>query len=379
MVGRDQATVRSGPGSWFAARYVLGRGARVVVLESKGGWARLNGSGWVSETAFAAAPQGATAAAPKGKRAPASVAVAAVRGFALRFGRAPKADVDALAKAQPPFFRPEEYAAFKAELAPGKAPVKAAPAALASAYAPQPYEEGIGLSIAAAAAAKEGLDPDPRLRAYLNMVATALAESSGAYDYPFKVYLTRSTRVNALAVPGGTILVSGGLLAACADEAELAAAIGHEMTHVLARHGLKEIAHRDVKLRAEDAMGELDAAAGRAPGADEEGLQDFADAAYDAANKPRLAAYEEEADRGAAVLLARAGYDPRALPRMIRKAGESAAREREDEGSAPFARMDFDARRRKAEAFLDKELGGASGKTLPERFQQRAAKPGLLH
>ncbi|TKB66222.1 MAG: M48 family metallopeptidase [Nitrospira sp.] len=48
--------------------------------------------------------------------------------------------------------------------------------------------------------------------------------------------------INAKAVPGGGIIIYDGVFKPAQNEAGLAALLGHEMVHVLARHGLKRLA-----------------------------------------------------------------------------------------------------------------------------------------
>lgn len=43
---------------------------------------------------------------------------------------------------------------------------------------------------------------------------------------------------NAFAAPGGYVFVTKGLIDSCADEAELAGILAHEITHVTAKHHL---------------------------------------------------------------------------------------------------------------------------------------------
>jgi predicted Zn-dependent protease len=56
---------------------------------------------------------------------------------------------------------------------------------------------------------------------------------------PLKVAVLDSKEINAFALLGGFLFVERGLLEAVDDEAELAGVIGHEMSHVIARHGHK--------------------------------------------------------------------------------------------------------------------------------------------
>lgn len=79
---------------------------------------------------------------------------------------------------------------------------------------------------------------DPDLQAYVAGVGQRLAAvSDRALPYEF-VVLNNSTP-NAWALPGGKIAVNRGLLLELESEAELAAVLGHEITHAAARHGAK--------------------------------------------------------------------------------------------------------------------------------------------
>ncbi len=59
---------------------------------------------------------------------------------------------------------------------------------------------------------------------------------------PFTVYVTADPEPNALAVPGGAILVSWPLLQICQGERdEIAFVLGHEMAHIVLRHTLDRL------------------------------------------------------------------------------------------------------------------------------------------
>jgi predicted Zn-dependent protease len=53
----------------------------------------------------------------------------------------------------------------------------------------------------------------------------------------FRFNVLRDTQVNAFAMPNGSIYVTTGLLAVLENEAQLAAVLGHETSHVYDRHG----------------------------------------------------------------------------------------------------------------------------------------------
>ncbi len=81
-----------------------------------------------------------------------------------------------------------------------------------------------------------GLTDDPRLASYVTAVARPLLAHvrRPRIEYTFRVL--DSEEVNAFALPGGQIFVFRGLLECVESEAELAAVLGHEISHVDLRH-----------------------------------------------------------------------------------------------------------------------------------------------
>lgn len=76
---------------------------------------------------------------------------------------------------------------------------------------------------------------DKKLTAYINEVGQKLAAvSDRKLPYEFKVL--NSSVPNAWALPGGKISLNRGLLTELKSEAELAAVLGHEITHAAAKH-----------------------------------------------------------------------------------------------------------------------------------------------
>jgi len=78
-----------------------------------------------------------------------------------------------------------------------------------------------------------------RYRGYLQDIVQHLAAKTTRPGIHWRVHLVRQPVFNAAALPGGVILVFTGTLEgreAVRDEAELAAVLGHEMTHVERRH-----------------------------------------------------------------------------------------------------------------------------------------------
>jgi beta-barrel assembly-enhancing protease len=82
----------------------------------------------------------------------------------------------------------------------------------------------------------------PELSAYVNEVGQKLVAVSDNIlvkerNLPFEFAVLNNSVPNAWALPGGKIAINRGLLTELGSEAELAAVIGHEIVHSLARHG----------------------------------------------------------------------------------------------------------------------------------------------
>jgi len=59
--------------------------------------------------------------------------------------------------------------------------------------------------------------------------------------YEWKVYVLDKNEINAFALPNGNIFVYKGLLNFVKSDDELAAVLGHEMAHVILRHGAEKL------------------------------------------------------------------------------------------------------------------------------------------
>ena len=93
--------------------------------------------------------------------------------------------------------------------------------------------------------AQFGLYDDPALSAYVNTIGQRVLAASAhgvqttpaeIRNTPFHFKVLDSHVVNAMALPGGYIYVTRGLLAHLDNEAQLAVVLGHEIGHVLGRH-----------------------------------------------------------------------------------------------------------------------------------------------
>lgn len=77
------------------------------------------------------------------------------------------------------------------------------------------------------------------LQARLDGLLTSLPPESPLHDYTFTAYLSESQEVNAIALPGGNIVIFSGLLHEIESENELAMILFHELGHFSHRDHLR--------------------------------------------------------------------------------------------------------------------------------------------
>lgn len=167
-----------------------------------------------------------------------------------------------------------------------------------------------------------GLYPDPTLRAYIEQVGDRLVQRSiaGQSGYPFEFHLLRDPRtINAFALPGGQVFITVALLSRMTSEAQLAGTLGHEIGHVVARHGAEHLAKQQLGQALVTAVG----VAGS--GGDDGGRR--AAVVAQAVNQMVSLRYgredELESDRLGLRLMTEAGYDPRGIVELMKILGST--------------------------------------------------------
>ncbi len=88
---------------------------------------------------------------------------------------------------------------------------------------------------------KYGVVQDAELTKYVTLVGSALAQVSSRPALDWKFIVLDTDGVNAFAAPGGLVHITRGLLGLMKNESELAGVLGHEITHVTARHTVRLI------------------------------------------------------------------------------------------------------------------------------------------
>ncbi len=180
----------------------------------------------------------------------------------------------------------------------------------------------VGRAVAARILSTYPLAQDANLQLYVNEVGQAVARKSSRPQtyrgYHFAVL--ESLEPNAFACPGGTVLITRGMLRMCVNEDELAAALAHEVAHVAHRDGINSI----VKSRwAEVAADRRIAAAKERGGRAAQWAALFEGSSNDVFKAMVTNGYsrtaEWAADQEALRTLSRAGYNPAALAALLVK------------------------------------------------------------
>lgn len=155
---------------------------------------------------------------------------------------------------------------------------------------------------------------DAAVHRYINELGNTIAQRVDSRGINYTFYVVNSDVVNAFALPGGHIYINRGLIARTENLSELAGVLGHEIAHVVERHGLEQMAKaQQANLGLSVLYGVL---LGRQPSTVEQvaiqggGTAVFAGYTRDA---------EREADRDAVAFLVNSGIDPRGIPTFFEK------------------------------------------------------------
>lgn len=141
------------------------------------------------------------------------------------------------------------------------------------------------------------------------------AELAREFDWQVTVIKNDET-LNAFALPGGKIAVYTGIFAVADNEAGLAAIMGHEVVHALARHGAERMSQG---LAAQILLTGADialATGGTGAGTRQAVMQALGLGAQVGVILPFSREHESEADYIGLLLAAEGGYDPREAVRV---------------------------------------------------------------
>ncbi|MDX8405741.1 MAG: M48 family metalloprotease [Mariprofundus sp.] len=151
---------------------------------------------------------------------------------------------------------------------------------------------------------------DPAVNTYVREIGQKLAAVSDR-KLPYEFNVVNDSEVNAWMLPGGKMGINRGLLLKMDSESELAAVIGHEITHAAAKHGAKQMQQALLLQGAAIAASlAIDAST------DDELVQGLGAIGVQAASVLLQSKFsrddESQADHYGMVYMSRAGYDPQA-------------------------------------------------------------------
>lgn len=164
---------------------------------------------------------------------------------------------------------------------------------------------------------RERIEANPAVNAYVRCVADELTYTLGGR---WEVAVFQSEQVNAFALPGGKIGVYSGLLKAARNQHQLAAVLGHEIGHVLARHSNERVSQ---EFAVEQALGLIQALATPQSSSGRLLMGALGLGAQVGVLMPFSRIQETEADVIGLELMARAGFDPREAIRLWHNMGET--------------------------------------------------------
>ena len=152
------------------------------------------------------------------------------------------------------------------------------------------------------------------------LVGRSVAAKS-PYKFSFNVLADPRT-INAFALPGGPIFITEGLLRMLRTEGEVAAVLGHEIGHVLARHSAEHLAKQQLTQGLAGAIG---------IGAGDYNAARMAQVVGNLVNMKYGRDDEIESDILGVRIMVEGGYDPRSMLRVMEVLAKASSGARQPE------------------------------------------------
>ena len=189
-------------------------------------------------------------------------------------------------------------------------------------------EQEIALGLRAApemAAQMGGVSRNAEASALVRRVGEKLVRESLAARSPYKFsfhLLADPRTVNAFALPGGPVFITEGLLRHLKTEAEVAAVLGHEIAHVIARHSSERLAKQQLTQGLVSAV---------VLGTGDYSTAQIGQMVGGMINMKYGRGDEIESDRLGLRIMAAAGYDPRAMIHVMEVLAQASGGSRQPE------------------------------------------------
>jgi predicted Zn-dependent protease len=156
-------------------------------------------------------------------------------------------------------------------------------------------------------------ESDP-ITQYIKRLGATLAAHAPGQKWPYNFHVVRQKEINAFAMPGGPVYVNLGTIQAADNEAEIAAVMAHEISHVVQRHSTRAATKQ---MEAQIPLSIVGGFFGKGIGGQlaQLGIQ-FGAGSYFLRNSRQA---EKEADLLGTDILYDTGYNPRWMAEFFRK------------------------------------------------------------
>lgn len=177
-------------------------------------------------------------------------------------------------------------------------------------------EVALGRASAARLAKDMPMLDDPVIDAYLGNIGQDLAKTSRRSNITYHFRVIDSPQINHIALPGGYIYVTRGLLDLVQNESELTGILAHDIAHIVAHHS-SDAMSRDL------IAAKLATQGARLVGVSDDSAQKMLDGVggpvAEFVQRPLNQEQELEADRVAVYNMARSGWNPQGMVTFIER------------------------------------------------------------
>jgi predicted Zn-dependent protease len=216
---------------------------------------------------------------------------------------------------------------------------------------------------------------DRNVNNYINTLGQSLARRSQRPNIPWRFYVVDDKSINAFATLGGRVYLHTGLLAATNTEAQLASVVGHEIGHIVGRHGLENVKRAQRMQLGVGIAAVVGAVFGGQKGAD------YGAALGSLAAGGFLMKHSRDAEREADYLglynLQRAGYNPGGMVQMFEILNQISRSQPNALGSILSSHPPASERAANTRREIDERLRGADGRGVSNTNEFQRIKSNL--
>ncbi len=170
------------------------------------------------------------------------------------------------------------------------------------------------------------VEPVKRVAARIVEAAKRSKYAEMANQFQWEVTVIKDDKTpNAFALPGGKMAVYTGIFPMAKTEAGLAAVMGHEVVHALARHGAERMSQGQLTNAGLQIVGAAAGASGRGGMLGQATMAALGVGAKVGVLLPFSRKHESEADYIGILLAADAGYDPREAVALWERMGQTSS------------------------------------------------------